>query len=211
MLNGRSQYPSYFFVREDMAKEDRVLDRGHRVLRNVARRVAPTSVQAQLAYHAELIANRNGLAPGNARTMRDIGVDAVRQRNPSHRGATSAAFLHYLGLQFRAVVPTQRALLCNCLRHGAHDLHRAHYVLDDASTQDVFASRLQGIDAKVRCRLFLSYALVEASFQNVLAEGFRDSLKSLLNQDIARKRQMAKWQKGNASIATRDVALFFSW
>lgn len=65
----------------------------------------------------------------------------MRQSNPCHRCATAPALLHDLQLQLVAVLAAQRSL-----RHGVHDLHRAHYLYEQASVQDGLAGRLRFID-----------------------------------------------------------------
>ncbi len=74
MRSGRSQQPAHFVAGEDVGQEDRFLDRRQRVLGHVARRIAPAAEQAQLADHPELVAQRNRLAPGDARAPPCYGL-----------------------------------------------------------------------------------------------------------------------------------------
>ena len=52
----------HLFTAEDVGHKHRFLDRRHRVIGDEALRIAATTEQAQLAYHAELVAHRDGLA-----------------------------------------------------------------------------------------------------------------------------------------------------
>ena len=75
--------------------------------------------------------------------MHDVGIDAVRQGHASHGRAALTALLHDLGLELGTVETPLRAIGGSFARHGVHDLHRAHFVLNSASPQDVLPGRIQ--------------------------------------------------------------------
>ena len=75
-------------------------------------------------------------------TVQDVGVDAVGQSHASHRGTALTALLRDLAFKLGTVKTSLRAIGGLFARNGVHDLHRAHYLLNSASPQDVLPGRL---------------------------------------------------------------------
>jgi hypothetical protein len=73
-------------------------------------------------------------------TVHDVGIDAMGQGDPGHRGASLPALLYDLSFEFRAVVSSQRAGFF--ARHRVHDLHHAHYPFASTIDQYDLAGRL---------------------------------------------------------------------
>ena len=74
--------------------------------------------------------------------VHDVGVDAVGQGHAGHRGAALTALLRDLALEL-GTVKTSLGAIGGCFaRHGVHDLHRAHFLLNSASHQDVLPGRI---------------------------------------------------------------------
>ena len=74
--------------------------------------------------------------------MHDVGVDAVDQCHAGHGGTALTALLRDLSLELGTVKTSRGAIGGSFARHGVHDLHRAHYLGNSASPQDVLPGRL---------------------------------------------------------------------
>lgn len=74
--------------------------------------------------------------------VNNVGVDAMGQGNPGHGRAALTAFLHDLGLELRAVIPSFGPRAINLVRPGVHDLHGAHGRFDLPSNQYDLGRRL---------------------------------------------------------------------
>ena len=74
-------------------------------------------------------------------TVHDIGVDAIGQGHDGHGRSGLVAILGGLGLDLWAVNASLGPIGLSFARHGVHDLHRAHYLLNAASPQGVLPGR----------------------------------------------------------------------